>query len=82
MTERSLLVWGVTSPLKKSIQTELSTTINAASLTRLSEVSIERDLAKKFAHARLLSSLDQELEPRLDRCAFRGQTAQFDGLRN
>jgi hypothetical protein len=30
MNDRSLLVCGVTFPLKKSIQTELSTTIKAA----------------------------------------------------
>ncbi len=58
MTERSMLVCGVTSPRKKSIQTELSTTIKATPLTSLLQVDIERNFTKECAHSGLLPSPD------------------------
>src|SRR5882757_180540 len=80
MNDRSLLVCGVTFPLKKPIQTELSTTINAAPPASLLQVNIERNFAKECADTRLLPCADQQLQPRLDRRPLGCQAAQLDGL--
>src|ERR1700674_3344670 len=82
MNDKSLLVCGVTFPLKKPIQTELSTTIKAAPQASLLQVNIERNFAKKCAHAGLLPCADQQLQPSLDRRALGWQAAQLDSLGN
>jgi hypothetical protein len=69
-------------PLKKSIQTELSTTINAAPQPSLLEVNIERNFAKECAHAGLLPCADQQLQSSLDRCSLGWQAAQLYSLGN